>query len=101
MLIGSIFRVVTSVYPTPLIFRIICHVFLSLPEYCRVFVTMMLEETTNLIFITGWVISTCVIGRLSLQIVFLVQIYYALLNLAQPAIRKVFVGVIMSVGRYY
>ena len=35
---------------------------------------------------------------LSLQIVFLVQIYYALLGLAQPRIRKVFIVVIMSVG---
>lgn len=37
-------------------------------------------------------------ASLSLQIVFLVQIYYALLGLAQPKIRKVFIVVIMSVG---
>ena len=39
-----------------------------------------------------------VTSSLSLQIVFLVQIYYALLGLAQPRIRKVFIVVIMSVG---
>ncbi|KAK8822035.1 hypothetical protein WA538_000132 [Blastocystis sp. DL] len=76
VLMGSGFRLVS----------IICHVFLILPEYCRVFVVTLVEETTNLVFITG----------LSLQIVFLVQIYYALLGLAQPKIRKVFIVVIMS-----
>ena len=38
-----------------------------------------------MIFITG----------LSLQVVFLVQIYYALLGLTQPAIRRVFIWMIM------
>ena len=37
-----------------MISRIICHVFLILPEYCRIFVVTLVEETTNLVFITGW-----------------------------------------------
>ena len=39
--------------------------------------------------------------RLSLQVVFLVQIYYALLGLAQPAIRHVFITVIMTVDSIF
>lgn len=73
------------------------HVFMVLPDYCREFITVMLEESTNLIFITGFFIVVCLKGSLSLQVVFLVQIYYALLGLSQPAIRKVFVFVIMAV----
>lgn len=78
-------------------FSILMHVFMVLPDYCREFITVMLEESTNLIFITGFVIVVCLKGSLSLQVVFLVQIYYALLGLSQPAIRKVFIFVIMAV----
>ena len=30
------------------------HVFLVRADYCREFVTVMLEESTNLVFITGY-----------------------------------------------
>lgn len=83
-----------------IIFSILMHVFMVLPDYCREFITVMLEESTNLIFITGFVIIMCLKGSLSLQVVFLVQIYYALLGLSQPAIRKVFIFVIMAVLRF-
>lgn len=53
VLIGSVFRVVSYVQNIWLICRIICHVFMVLPEFCRVFVITMLEETTNLVFVTG------------------------------------------------
>ena len=52
--IGSLFRILAFAFTSFIPIRIISHVFFVFPEFCRTFVITMIEETTNLIFITGY-----------------------------------------------